>query len=77
MTANDLMMFLIDLHMQGNPLEDIEVSFRSHRDADPEQVLFAEEGVQREDGTPMEIMFLASHLDTSMGDALQSYIDSI
>ena len=30
MTANDLMMFLVDLHMQGNNLEEIEVSFRSH-----------------------------------------------
>jgi len=77
MTANDLMMFLVDLHMQGNNLEEIDVSFRSHGDSHPEKVLFVEEGLQHDNGVPMEIMLCASELDEDTGTMFQRYFDSI
>lgn len=77
MTANDLMMFLVDLHMQGHRLEEIEVSFRSHGDSNPEKVLLVEEGLQHDNGVPMEIMLCGSVLDEDTGALFQRYFDSI
>jgi hypothetical protein len=77
MTANDLMMFLIDLHMEGNSLEDIQVSFREHGDADVESVTHVEVGLQREDGTPTEVMLQAYPLSESPESLLKQWFDSI
>lgn len=77
MNAQELIEYLIDLHMQGHSLEDIRVSYRTHGDSDVEAVTHIEEGIQEDDGTPMEVMLMAFPLPTSPESEFQQWFNSI
>lgn len=77
MNANELLEYLIDLHMQGHSLEDIRVSYRTHGDSDVEAVTHIEEGMQEDDGTPTEVMLMAYPLAEDPTTLLNDWINSI